>query len=120
MFTGVLWGIVIYRMCKSKWRLLTILIFVALFAVGFDRVYLGVHFYSQVLMSWAFAFVMVMGTGLCYKKLQDGIGKLQWTWVVFAHCCALILYLIALLLYETRDASWDDTWTRLISEVRIT
>jgi membrane-associated phospholipid phosphatase len=86
--------------------------------VGFDRLYLGVHFYSQVLLGWALGLSLT----LAYIYFDDLVSKLYrstlsikssvWFWT--AH--AAVLSALVLLVYLLRDPYWSSDWTKNIDE----
>lgn len=67
-------AMVLYRRANSKTKKLTIAI-VALFiifSISFSRLYLGVHYLSDVLAGWAVGVVWIL---ICYHTLKKYLGR---------------------------------------------
>jgi hypothetical protein len=105
-----------FTQVKGRGLQVSLWLFVGL--VGFDRVYLGVHFYSQVLLGWALGLYLT----LAYIYFDDSVSKLYsstlyfkssvWFWT--AH--AAVLSALVLLVYLLRDPYWSSDWTKNIDE----
>jgi undecaprenyl-diphosphatase len=117
MATGTLWGWVIGQMLRTKWRLFASFLLLALLMVGFDRVYLGVHFYSQVVLGWCFAFFLVVFMNLIYRRLQSGLSKMRFKWILLSNLLALGLYALVVITYVSIDPAWEEIWTVNIHSV---
>ena len=117
MTTGALWGWVICQMMKTRWRRWASLLFLALLMVGFDRIYLGVHFYTQVLLGWCFAFFLVTSLHLLYRRLQSGISKMRFKWLFLSNVLAVFLYSMVVVTYVSIDPVWEGAWSVNIHSV---
>jgi hypothetical protein len=97
----------------EKQKILTVSCsFALLFLIGFDRNYLGVHFYFQVVLGYSFAFLVASWmtwkeTWLLIKKFRKSL-KLQITFQVFY----LGLLLFGVLIYFVRDPELKDSWKK--------
>jgi len=117
MATGTLWGWVIGQMLRTRWRVWVSLLLLALLMVGFDRVYLGVHFYSQVALGWCFAFFLVVVTNLIYRRLQSGLSKMRFKWILLSNVFAVCLYSLVVLTYISINPAWEEVWSVNIHSV---
>lgn len=84
--------------------------------VGFDRLYLGVHFYSQLLLGW----LLALSLTLVYVYIDPLLNKaytatlyqrpsvLLWT----VH--AIVGIVVAFLVFGLRDPYWSPDWTNNI------
>ena len=117
MTTGTLWGWVIGQMLRTRWRVWVSLLLLALLMVGFDRVYLGVHFYSQVALGWCFAFFLVVVTNLIYRRLQSGLSKMRFKWILLSNVFAVCLYSLVVLTYISINPAWEEVWSVNIHSV---
>lgn len=75
--------------------------------VGYDRLYLGVHFYNQVALGWSFAAVTVCVI-LCLKLEKEK--KLTW---LLAASCLFTLFCFAIISFNFAftDPYWERTWS---------
>ena len=111
LFTGAVWlslTVVLLR-CKRLYWAGAVLLW--LLVIGVDRVYLGVHFYSQVLLGWSYALGVV---GCCWQllKQQDTCNWLSR--IGLWHLVSAAFLLTASLLYAFRTPEWDQAWTTRI------
>lgn len=84
--------------------------------VGYDRLYLGVHFYNQVALGWAFAAVTVCVI-LCLKLEKEK--KLPWLLVASYLFTAFCFVMIAFSFVFT-EPYWDRTWSYRLYIVKLT
>ena len=71
IFYGII-GYFIYKLCRQKWqKIMVAIVLVALiFLIGFSRIYLGVHWTSDVIAGWLLGFLIV---GATWKIFNDGV-----------------------------------------------
>lgn len=118
LFTGVVWLGVCVLLIKAKKLNSAGLPIMWLLLIGLDRVYLGVHYYSQVLLGWSYAIAVV---GWCWEalRLQD-VPEKPLTYYHHSglwHALSTAFLLLSLLLYLFRAPEWDPTWTvRIVSK----
>lgn len=108
LFTGAVWlslSAVLLRYKRLNWAGAVLL---WLLVIGVDRVYLGVHFYSQVLLGWSYALGIV---GCCWQLLKqhDTLSRIG-LW----HLVSAAFLLTASLLFAFRTPEWDQAWTNRI------
>lgn len=114
--TGTVWLCVIVLLSfRGKW-LWTGLAVLWILLVGFDRVYLGVHFYSQVLLGWSFA-AGIAGMYIYIWRLKGlGVEKYSFKSTILYHILAFLYGLVSVLIYVLRDPYWDATWSERIDQ----
>lgn len=110
LFTGAVWlslCIVLLRQKRLGW---TGLVLLWLLLIGVDRVYLGVHFYSQVLLGWSYALGLV---GWCWQSLNrpDTQEKTTLPRLAVWHLISALFLLTASILYALRTPEWDQSWS---------
>jgi len=71
----VVYGLIAYLLCyvfREKWQkvLITLGGAVVIFMVGISRVYLGVHWLSDVIGGWLLGFVVLVGLVFLYEKTR--------------------------------------------------
>jgi len=71
IFYGII-GYFIYKLCRQKWQKITISIAAGalIFLIGFSRIYLGVHWISDVIAGWLLGFLIV---GATWKIFNSGV-----------------------------------------------
>ncbi|WP_181304378.1 phosphatase PAP2 family protein [Rufibacter sp. XAAS-G3-1] len=80
MIGGAFWGLLVYlvwtnvRQVWLKW-LISILIGILIFLIGFSRVYLNVHYASDVLAGWAAGIFWLIMAIYLLNKLQQRLGR---------------------------------------------
>lgn len=115
LFTGAVWLSVSVVLLRQKQLGGTAAVLLWLLLVGIDRVYLGVHFYSQVLLGWSYALAIV---GWCWQGLNRSDSQDKGTSLparmAFWHVVSAFFLLTATLLYAFRSAEWDESWTQRI------
>ena len=115
LFTGAVWlfvGACLVRRRKWVW---TVLVLAWILLIGFDRVYLGVHFYSQVLLGWMYGVGVVTGALYLLRVKWLGLtGKRGLPLAILYHVCVLLYAAVALLLQAYRDPYWNLAWTSRI------
>ncbi|CAG9336084.1 unnamed protein product [Blepharisma stoltei] len=97
---------------RKLWKVCVIIF--AVFITGFNRNYLGAHFYSQVVLGYSYSllFISIMAYPYIYEKLR----KISKEVVYFTHGLAGVMFLTASLLYCFRKPYWDEEWGRNYSE----
>lgn len=98
---AAVWGMLAANL-RSRWG--KIILFVVIFLIGFSRIFLGMHFISDVLLGWLLGALLVWG----YLKLEKPlIGHLRTrsfnTMVLLAFISALILITVFLLAAATQN-----------------
>lgn len=86
--------------------------------IGLDRIYLGVHFYSQILIGWLLALSLSLAYA-CVDPLLDRIYNATLNnpasaafWSIHAVLCSAV----ALLIYYLRDPFWSSNWSDNIDD----
>ncbi|MFC6998446.1 phosphatase PAP2 family protein [Rufibacter roseus] len=80
MIGGAFWGLIAYliwtnvRQVWLRW-ILCILVGIWIFLIGFSRVYLNVHYASDVLAGWSAGILWLMVALYLLKKLQHRMGR---------------------------------------------
>lgn len=80
MIGGAFWGLMMYLIwtnVRQKWLrcVLCVLLGIWIFLIGFSRVYLHVHYASDVLAGWGAGFFWLIIALFLLKKLQHRMGK---------------------------------------------
>ena len=116
MFTGSVWVCVALLCVYSRKVVACIAVLLWIALVGFDRVYLGVHFYSQVILGWCFGVVVAGGFLEVIERTfeQRKISLRLWE-VLGCHFASILLLVLPILLYYVRHPHWDEAWTTRIS-----
>lgn len=106
-----LWGLVAYLL-KQKW--FTVLAVTLIFLIGFSRLYLGVHFTSDVLVGWALGGLLLLAFARLEKPFLARIQKMsleQQMIGVLASSFALVL-LALLIQFLLRNWQLPQTWAQ--------
>lgn len=76
IFYGML-GFILWRLFRKRWQkiLITILFIVIVFMVGFSRVYLGVHWTSDVLAGWSLGLIILLLFIAIYKNHEKSYSE---------------------------------------------
>lgn len=114
--TGTVWLCVCVLLAlRGRW-IWTGLAVLWILLVGFDRVYLGVHFYSQVLLGWSYA-AGIAGLYIYLWKLSGlGVAQHLFKLTIFYHIISCLYGLSSVLLYVLRDPYWDEAWSERIDQ----
>ncbi|ALI99659.1 phosphatase PAP2 family protein [Rufibacter tibetensis] len=80
MIGGAFWGLLVYLVwtnLHNKWLKLTLclLLSIWIFLIGFSRVYLNVHYASDVLAGWAAGIFWLIIAIFLLNKLQQRLGR---------------------------------------------
>ncbi|OMJ92945.1 hypothetical protein SteCoe_4160 [Stentor coeruleus] len=88
----------------------TISAFILLFLIGYDRNYLGVHFYFQVVLGYALAFWLVIGfvTPRFWELLTSLNQKIFR--LIFVEVICFVCLIIGIAVYFGRDPEFKDKW----------
>jgi membrane-associated phospholipid phosphatase len=99
-----IWGLLATSF-KKRW--FTILSIAIIFLIGLSRIYLGVHFTSDVLVGWIFGGLLV----LLFVKLERPVLKQFNSWrFVYQICTLFIVSMVMILIYYLAIASLS-SWT---------
>jgi len=113
---ATIWG---WLACEIKKRWFTIAALVLAFLIGVSRLYLGVHFLSDVLMGWILAGLLVWGFSVWHKKVGNWLSK-QSLWAKLALVFIGGVAMIGLVLFARWTASsWvmHPDWVERAGEV---
>lgn len=71
IFYGIV-GYFIYKLCRKAWQktVVSIATFAIIFLIGFSRIYLGVHWASDVVAGWLLGFLVI---GAAWKILDNRV-----------------------------------------------
>jgi membrane-associated phospholipid phosphatase len=109
--TGTVWlcfSVLLAVKGKAIWIGLVLL---WILLVGLDRVYLGVHFYSQVILGWSFG----LGIAGVYVHIwKSGVPKQRFISTILYHIAAFLYGLICVLLFVFREPYWNEAWSERI------
>lgn len=77
---------------------------------GFDRTYLGVHFYNQVLLGYSYS--AFLASLLMRPFIDEFINKLAKNLknVAISNIIAAVYLAVSICIYNFRDPSWDESW----------
>jgi hypothetical protein len=105
-----------YMQMAKKWKKIALACFTGamVFLVGVDRVYLGVHSYSQVLLGWGFAAFALSLLVFFEKEINTAIDEaLQATGTLHKslHLGLLVTFIGSVLIYSSRKPNWSDDWS---------
>jgi undecaprenyl-diphosphatase len=72
IFYGMLGYFLLY-LCQKKWQRIMIasLLFAIIFMIGASRIYLGVHWVTDVLAGWLFGIMTIFGTLFIYRRWEE-------------------------------------------------
>ncbi len=112
---ATIWG---WLACEIKKRWFTIVALVLTFLIGLSRLYLGVHFLSDVVLGWLIGGLLVWIYSACYKKAGKWLGdRSLWTklWLVLL---SGIVMVAVVLLARWSSSSWvmESTWLERAGE----
>ena len=113
LYTSSVW----LSLCVSLfiWRkyVWTIPVFLWILLIGFDRAYLGVHFYSQVLLGWCFGFAVASVHGVTHGGESIWLPSFHTVRkLIVMHAITAVLILLGILLYIFRSPYWDPVWSQ--------
>jgi undecaprenyl-diphosphatase len=76
IFYGIL-GFLLWRLFRKRWQkiLITLLVVVIVFMIGFSRIYLGVHWTSDVLAGWSLGLIVLLLFIAIYKKHEEAYSE---------------------------------------------
>ena len=94
---------------KAKSLRLTLLLSLSLIITGVDRIYLGAHFYFQVILGYAFAALIASILMYAYenKWLETDSGR----FLAKAHGFFLVMTLVSWGCFFVREPIWQQFWT---------
>lgn len=81
--------------------------------IGFDRLYLGVHSYGQIILGWTYG-NMILTTciffknKICHTLFTKGRKELN---IILIHSIVILLLSIPILIYYFRDPYWPSSWS---------
>ena len=72
IFYGILGYFLLY-LCQKRWQKIIIasVLAVTIFMIGISRMYLGVHWMSDILGGWLFGMMTIFGTIFIYRKWEE-------------------------------------------------
>lgn len=113
---ATMWG---WLACEIKKRWFTITALILAFLIGISRLYLGVHFLSDVLLGWLLGGLLVWVFSACYQKVGKWVNErslgIKLTLVILSGVVMIGLVLLAYGL----SSSWvmDSDWVERAGEV---
>ena len=108
LFTSAVWGAVAVSLVRKGYKSSIPLVLLWLAFIGFSRLYLGVHFLSQVVLGWAWGGVL---TALYSHLTQAKIGKKEYV----AWLGSVVVLGTAAVLASYKNFAWDEDWPLHIS-----
>lgn len=113
LFTGSVWLTLGLYSLQAHRPLLALSILAWVLLIGYDRVFLGVHFYSQIVLGWLLASVIALTAVGIDRKPAGFLSRRE---VVHCHIASALYLAVAVLLYVARRPRWDERWTQRIEE----
>lgn len=112
---GTMWG---WLAVEIKKRWFTLLAIVLIFLIGLSRLFLGVHFLSDVLLGWALGGLTVWAFSAYHEKVGDWFRKHKTqTKLLMILVGTLVMISIALVLrYTNNDWQMPEAWAERAGE----
>jgi membrane-associated phospholipid phosphatase len=96
---------------KNKYSAVIILM---LFITGIDRLYVGAHFYFQIILGYAFA--ALIACIICYGYERNKFKTQSIKFVIFSHIFFGFLIFLSWLGHEYKVPMWEKFWTENFEE----
>jgi len=113
---ATVWG---WLACEVKKRWFTVVALILTFLIGLSRLYLGVHFLSDVLLGWLIGGLLVWAFSACHKKVVRWLNdRSLWTKLGLVLASGLVMIgLILLAHWLSRGWVIDNAWVERAGEV---
>lgn len=108
LFTSTVWGAVAVSLARKGYKSSIPLILLWLVLIGFSRLYLGVHFLSQVVLGWAWG---AMLTAVYSNLPRTNIEKKEYV----AWLGSVTVLGTTAVLASYKDYVWDEAWSLRIA-----
>ncbi len=120
LLTGILWPYYYaHTFYSDQYYAKKSLLLFGILMIGIDRVYSGVHFYSQILLGWIYAISVLMLLFSNSIALEQMVQNLNTSYIkmLILLGVSIVGISIGLILPLIRFPYWDDDWTDRYEDV---
>lgn len=120
LLTGILWPYYYaHTFYSDSFYAKKSLILFGILIIGIDRVYSGVHFYSQVVLGWVYAIsvlVLLFSNSIAIEEMISNL-KNSYKHMLMLLVASIVGISIGVILPLVRFPYWDDDWTDRYKDV---